>query len=52
MEVVDLVRAALDSADTLVDIVELAVGALGAEVVDEVEAGLAGASVEDVVFVG
>jgi hypothetical protein len=36
----------------LVDIVELTIGALGAEVVDEVEAGFAGTSVQDIIFIG
>jgi hypothetical protein len=44
VEVVDLVCSALDSADTLVDVVDLTGRALGAEVVDEVEAGLADAA--------
>lgn len=51
VEVVELVGAALDAANSLVDIVELSIGALGAVVVDEVVAGFADASVEDPVFV-
>jgi len=46
-----LVGSALDPADPLVDVVELAIRALGAEVVDEVVPGLADASVQDEVFV-
>ncbi len=41
VEVVNLVGSALDAANTLVDIVDLSDGALGAEVVDEVVAWLA-----------
>ena len=44
VEVVDLVGSALHSADALVDVVNLTGGALSAEVVDEVESGLADAS--------
>jgi hypothetical protein len=51
VEVVDLVCSALNSADALVDVVNLASGALGAEVVDEVEAGLADTSSRDIIFV-
>lgn len=52
MEVVDLVGSALDSADSLVDIIELTIRTLGAEVVDQIESWLANASVQDVVLVG
>lgn len=45
IEVVDLVASALNSADSLVDIVDLAVGAGGAEVVDQEESGLANTSI-------
>ena len=41
----------MNPADALVDIVELALGALGAEVVDEEEAGLADAAARDPVLV-
>lgn len=51
VEVVDLVGSALDSADHLVDVVELAFRAFGAEVVDQVESGLADTSVQDPVLV-
>jgi hypothetical protein len=51
VEVVDLVGAALYPADPLVDVVELASWALGAEVVDEEEAGLADAATRDPVLV-
>ena len=46
-----MVGSALDSADSLVDIIELAFRAFGTEVVDQVETGLADASVQDEVFV-
>jgi hypothetical protein len=52
VEVVDLVGAALDAADALVDVVELAGGALGAEVVDQVVSGFADAATVDPVLVG
>lgn len=51
VEVVDLVGSALDPADSLVDVVELAVRALSAEVVDQVVARLADASVKNEVLV-
>ena len=51
VEVVDLVGAALDPADSLVDVVDLSLGALGAEVVDEVVARLADAPSSDEVLV-
>lgn len=51
MEVVDLVGSTLDSADSLVDIIELAGGTLGAEVVDQVKSWLTNTSVQDIIFV-
>lgn len=51
MEVVDLVGSALDSADPLVDVVELSVGALGAVVVDQVESWFTDTSVQDPVLI-
>jgi hypothetical protein len=51
VEVVDLVGSALDPADSLVDVVELASRALSAEVVDQVVARFADASVQDEVLV-
>jgi hypothetical protein len=44
VEVVNLVGSALGATDTLVNIVSLSYRALSAEVVDEVEAGLADAT--------
>jgi hypothetical protein len=44
VEVVDLVSSALHAADSLVDIIDLASRALGAEIVDQVESGLADAT--------
>lgn len=49
--VVDLVGRALDSALTGIDVIELTVRALGAEVVDKEEARLADAPVSDPVLV-
>ncbi len=51
VEVIDLVGSALDSADSLVDIVKLALRAFGAEIVDEEEAGFADTSVLDPIFI-
>lgn len=51
VEVVDLVVSALDSAYSLVNVVELALGTLGAVVVDQVVSRFADASVQDVVLV-
>jgi hypothetical protein len=44
VEVVELVKTALHSADPLVDVIELTSGTLGAEIVDQVEARLADTS--------
>lgn len=51
VEVVDLVGSALDPADSLVDVVDLSLGAPGAEVVDQVVARLADTSSADEVLV-
>lgn len=45
IKVVDLIDAALISANSFVDVVDLTFGTFGAEVVDEVESRLADASV-------
>lgn len=51
VEVVDLVTSALHSADSLVDVVDLSLRALGAEVVDEEVSRLADASSPNEVLV-
>lgn len=51
VEVVDLVSSALNSADSLVDIIELAFRALSTEVVDQEVSWFADASVKDPVLV-
>ncbi len=51
VEVVDLVASALDSAESLVDVVDLSLRALGAEVVDEEVPRLADTSSPDEVLV-
>lgn len=52
VEVVDLVASALHSADSLVDVVDLSLRALGAEVVDEEVSRLADTSSPNEVLVG
>ena len=51
VEVVDLIGTTFDSADTFVDVIELSVGALSAEVVDQVETWLADTSIQDPIFI-
>lgn len=51
VEVVDLVGSALDSAYSLVNVIELTFRTLSAVVVDQVESGFANTSVQDVVLV-
>jgi hypothetical protein len=51
VEVIDLVGSTLDSANHLVNVIELTFRALGAEVIDQVETRLADTPVQDPVFV-
>lgn len=51
VEVVDLVGSALDSADSLVDVIELTCGALSTEVVDQKVAWFTNTPSADPVFV-
>lgn len=51
MEVVDLVGSALDSADPLIYVIELSIGALGAVVVYQVESWFTHTSIQDPVLV-
>ena len=51
VEVVYLVGSALDSADSLVNIIELTCGALSTEVVDKIVSWLANTSALDPVFI-
>ena len=51
MEVVDLIGSALNSADSLVNIIELSFGAFGAVVVDKIESWFADTSVQDEIFI-
>lgn len=51
VEVVDLVGSALDSADSLVNVIELTCWALSAEVVDQEETRFADTSSSDPIFI-
>ena len=51
MEVVNLISSTLDSANSLIDIIELSLGALGAVVVDKVESRFTDTSVQDEIFI-